>query len=108
VKQPRVRDRRPVAEREKFESSILPSYLRRTKALDELLPWLYLKGVSTGDFSEALQALLGPDAGGLSATSITRLKASWELEFKDWSRRTLQGKRYAYVWADGVYFNIRL
>jgi len=77
VKQPRVRDRRPAAERETFQSSILPPYLRRTKSLEELLPWLYLKGVSTGDFSEALTALLGPEAPGLSATTITRLKAVW-------------------------------
>jgi putative transposase len=108
VKKPRVRDRRPEEEREQFESSILPRYLRRTKSVEELLPWLYLKGVSTGDFSEALKALLGPDAQGLSATTITRLKSTWEEEYKDWSRRSLAGKRYAYLWADGVYFNVRL
>ena len=108
VKKPRVRDKRTVEERECFESSILPRYLRRTKSMEELLPWLYLKGVSTGDFSEALRALLGPAAPGLSATTITRLKATWEEEYKDWSRRSLAGKRYAYVWADGVYFNVRL
>jgi putative transposase len=73
-----------------------------------LIPWLYLKGVSTGDFSEALVALVGPDAPGLSATTITRLKATWEDEFEVWSRRPLEGKRYVYVWADGVHFNIRL
>jgi putative transposase len=73
-----------------------------------LIPWLYLKGVSTGDFSEALCALLGPDAPGLSATSITRLKAVWEAEHEAWSKRSLAGKRYVYVWADGVHFNIRL
>jgi transposase-like protein len=108
VKKPRVRDRRPTEEREQFESSILPRYLRRTKSMEELLPWLYLKGVSTGDFSEALKALLGPDAQGLSATTITRLKSTWEQEYEDWSRRSLAGKRYAYLWADGVYFNVRL
>lgn len=108
VKKPRVRDRRPAEEREQFESSILPRYLRRTKSMEELLPWLYLKGVSTGDFSEALKALLGPDARGLSATTITRLKSTWEQEYEDWSRRSLAGKRYAYLWADGVYFNVRL
>ncbi len=75
VQQPRVRDRRPVGERETFRSAILPPYLRKTTSLEELYPWLYLKGISTGDFSEALQALLGPDARGLSATTITRLKA---------------------------------
>jgi len=108
VQQPRVRDRRPAGEREMFRSSILPPYLRKTKALEELLPWLYLKGVSTGDFSEALASLLGPEAHGLSATTITRLKSGWEQEFKDWQGRSLAGKRYVYVWADGVHFNIRL
>jgi transposase-like protein len=108
VKQPRVRDRRDADEREGFQSSILPPYLRKTKSLEDLLPWLYLKGISTGDFSEALQALLGPDAPGLSATTITRLKAGWEHEYKDWSKRSLRSKQYVYVWADGVYFNIRL
>jgi putative transposase len=108
VKQPRVHDRRPAEQRIKFTSAILPPYLKRTKSLEELIPWLYLKGISTGDFSEALGALLGPDAPGLSATSITRLKATWEGEFAAWSQRSLEGKRYVYVWADGVHFNIRL
>jgi len=108
VKQPRVRDRRDAAEREGFQSSILPPYLRKTKSLEDLLPWLYLKGISTGDFSEALRALLGPDAPGLSASTITRLKAAWEQEQKDWSKRSLQSKHYVYLWADGVYFNVRL
>jgi putative transposase len=108
VQQPRVHDRRPAEQREKFSSAILPPYLRKTKSLEGLIPWLYLKGVSTGDFSEALQALLGPDAPGLSATTITRLKATWEEEFKSWSKRSLAGKHYVYVWADGVHFNIRL
>jgi putative transposase len=108
VKKPRIRDRRPAEERERFESSILPRYLRRTKSMEELLPWLYLKGVSTGEFGEALKALLGPDAPGLSGTTITRLKSTWEQEYKDWSKRSLAGKRYVYFWADGVYFNVRL
>lgn len=108
VQQPRVHDRRPAAEREKFTSAILPPYLRKTKGIEELIPWLYLKGVSTGDFSEALAALLGPDAKGLSATTVTRLKGLWEKEYRDWSQRSLAGKHYVYVWADGVYFNIRL
>src|SRR4051794_19313511 len=108
VKQPRVHDRRPAPEREKFTSAILPPYLRRTRSLEELIPWLYLKGVSTGDFAEALQALLGPDAPGLSATTITRLKATWEGEFEAWGKRSLAGKHYVYVWADGVHFNVRL
>src|SRR5439155_335756 len=106
--QHRIRDRRPADQREAFTSAILPPYLRKTKSLEGLLPWLYLKGVSTGDFSEALQAILGPDAPGLSATTITRLKASWEEEFAAWNKRSLAGKRYVYVWADGVHFNIRL
>jgi putative transposase len=108
LKQPRVHDRRDVGERVKFTSAILPPYLKRTKSLDELIPWLYLKGVSTGDFCEALQALLGPEAPGLSATSITRLKATWEGEFEAWNKRSLEGKQYVYVWADGVHFNVRL
>ena len=108
VQQPRVRDRRPPGERETFTSAILPPYLRKTKSVEELVPWLYLKGVSTGDFSEALQALLGPDAPGLSATTVTRLKATWEQEYDAWRQRSLLGKPYVYVWADGVYFNVRL
>lgn len=108
VKQPRVRDRRTQEEREKFSSKILPPYLRKTKSLEELIPWLYLKGVSTGDFSEALQALLGPNAKGLSPTTITRLKQSWASEYEAWEKRSLRGKRYVYLWADGVYFNVRL
>jgi putative transposase len=108
VRQPRVRDRRPAAERESFTSRLLPPYLRKTRSMEELIPWLYLKGVSTGDFAEALQALLGPQAKGLSATTITRLKAGWQEEYEGWSRRSLRTKRYVYLWADGVYFNIRL
>jgi putative transposase len=108
VRQPRVQDRRAADQREKFTSAILPPYLRKTKSVEELIPWLYLKGVSTGDFSEALAALLGPDAKGLSATTVTRLKGLWEKEYQDWSKRSLAGKHYVYVWADGVYFNIRL
>jgi putative transposase len=108
VKQPRVHDRRPPGEREKFTPAVLPPYLRRTRSLEELIPWLYLKGVSTGDFTEAFQAILGPDAPNLSATTITRLKAVWEDEHRAWSKRSLAGKRYVYVWADGVHFNIRL
>jgi transposase-like protein len=108
VKQPRVHDRRPVSQREKFSSAILPPYLRKTKSIEELIPWLYLKGVSTGDFSEALAAILGPNAPGLSATTVTRLKAVWQQEYDAWSKRSLTGQHYVYVWADGVHFNIRL
>jgi transposase-like protein len=108
VRQPRVHDRRPPEQREKFTPAVLPPYLRRTKSLDELIPWLYLKGISTGDFSEALGALLGPDAPNLAATTITRLKSVWEQELDAWSKRSLAGRHYVYVWADGVHFNIRL
>jgi putative transposase len=129
VTQPRVLDRRIVGRRtvaaapgetvtedvdaagrpvERFRSSILPPYLRKTKAIEELIPWLYLKGVSTGAFTEALQALVGPQAAGLSATTITRLMAAWQEEYKVWNRRALEGKHYVYIWADGIHFNIRL
>lgn len=108
VKQPRVHDRRPAEEREHFTSKILPPYLRKTKSIEELIPWLYLKGISTGGFHEALQALLGPDCPGLSATTITRLKSVWEQEHEEWSQRSLVGKEYVYVWADGIHTKIRL
>lgn len=110
VARPRVDDRRVDEDgnRRRFTSKILPPYLRRTKAIDELVPWLYLKGISTGDFPDALQALLGPNVDGLSATNICRLKQVWEDEWKDWSRRDLSDRQYVYVWADGIYFNVRL
>ncbi len=110
VARPRVDDRRIDAEgnRIRFTSNILPPYLRRTKAIDELVPWLYLKGISTGEFPEALQALLGPGAEGLSATNICRLRRTWEEDWKQWSRRDLTGRQYVYVWADGIHFNILL
>jgi len=108
VRPPRVRDRRPADQAEPFTSKLLPPYLRRTKSVEELIPWLYLKGISTGGFSEALQALLGPDAPGLSATTITRLKASWAADYTQWRHRSLTDKAYVYVWADGVHFNVRL
>ena len=110
LQQPRVNDRRidEKGQRMRFSSQILPPYLRRTKSLEELIPWLYLRGISTGDFTEALQALLGPQARGLSATNIVRLKESWQLEWKSWSKQSLAEKVYVYLWADGIYFNIRL
>jgi len=108
VRQPRVHDRRAAPDREHFTSAILPPYLKRTRSLEELIPWLYLKGVSTGDFSEALAALVGPGAPGLSATTVTRLKTTWDGEFEAWSQRPLEGKRYVSVWADGAHFDIRL
>ena len=82
--------------------------LRPTKSLEELLPWLYLKGISTGDFSAALAALLGPEAPGLSASAVARLKELWRGELERWERRDLEAKRYLYIWADGVYFQPRL
>ena len=108
VSQPRVEDRRPAGEREAFTSKILPPYLRRTKSVEELIPWLYLKGISTQDFPEALAALLGPHAKGLSANTVVRLKDGWAKDHADWNQRELHGKRYAYMWVDGVYFNVRL
>jgi transposase-like protein len=109
VRQPRVHDHRPEGEgREKFTSAILPPYLRKARSMEDLIPWLYLKGVSTGDFSEALAALIGVDTPGFSATTVTRLKESWERDYAAWSRRDLTGKNYVYVWVDGIHFNIRL
>ncbi len=90
VRQPRVRDRHPEGGTPiRFTSAILPPYLRRAKSVEELLPWLYLKGISTGAFGEALAALLGPDAPGLSSTTIARLKAAWAEDYERWTRRDL-------------------
>jgi transposase-like protein len=108
VRQPRVHDRRRGDDVQRFHSKILPPYLRKAKSIEELIPWLYLKGISTGDFTEALAALVGPDCPGLSATTVTRLKSIWEAEYETWNKRDLSGKQYVYVWADGVHFNIRL
>ncbi len=109
VRRPRVRDRGAAAEAPiRFTSAILPAYLRRTKNVEELLPWLYLKGVSTGQFEEALAALLGPEAPGLSASTIRRLTAAWQEEHARWQGRDLSTRRYVYLWADGVYFTPRL
>lgn len=105
VKQPRVRDRR---EGHRFTSRILPPFMRRVPSVDALIPALYLKGVSTGDFSEALEAILGPNAAGLSATNIVRLKEGWKQEYEAWSTRNLEGQRYVYWWADGIHFKVRL
>ena len=111
VRQPRVRDRGAAAAdpgRIRFSPTILPAYLRRSKSIEALLPILYLKGVSTGDFSEALAALLGKDAGGLSATTIGRLKDGWLDDHAAWAKRDLSAKRYVYVWADGIHLQARL
>jgi len=106
VKVPRVRDCSGTGIR--FHSALLPPYIRRSNSLEALLPWLYLKGVSTGDFSEALQALLGSEAPGLSPATISRLKQGWHEELTQWQGRSLTGKRSIYVWVDGVYFETRL
>ena len=90
-----------------FRSELLPPYIKRTKSVETVLPWLYLKGISTGDFSEALAALLGKNAQGLSAGTISRLKQCWVNEYDDWRLRDLSKERYVYIWGDGIYFNIR-
>lgn len=105
VKMPKIRDR--TGSGIKFNSSLLPPYLRRTRSIEELLPWLYLKGVSTGDFQEALTCLLGKDAPGLSQGVVSRLKRKWEDEHSNWCKRDLSKRRYVYFWVDGVYFNVR-
>jgi transposase-like protein len=107
VRVPRVRDRGARGDRVQFHSSLVPPYLRRAKSVEELLPWLYLKGVSTGDFGEALSALLGNDAPGLSASTISRHKKDWLTEYKAWRARDLSKHRIVYLWADGVYCNVR-
>ena len=100
IEQPRVRDKAPRAdERVVITSAILPPYLRKSRSIEELIPWLYLKGVSTGDYAEASQPLLGTDAKGLSPNVIVRLKEKWGQEYEEWSRRDLSGEEFVYVWA---------
>jgi transposase-like protein len=109
VQQARVRDNSPDPnERVTFTPSVLPAYLRRTDAIEELIPWLYLKGISTSDFGEALQALVGEKAKGLSANVVVRLKEQWFDEYDAWNRRDLSDKQYVYVWADGIHAKVRL
>src|SRR4051795_11387274 len=110
VWRPKLRDRGSVADGGaiRFTSAVLPAYLRRTKNLEELLPWLYLKGVSTGQFAEALTVLLGPEAPGLSPATVRRLTEGWQDEHERWQKRDLSARRYVYLWADGVYFTLRL
>jgi transposase-like protein len=105
IRAPRVHDRRP---RQRFRSEILPPYMRRSPAVDEALPALYLRGLSTGDFGEGLAALVGPEGAAVSATTITCLLQSWQEEYLTWRERSLAGADYVYVWADGLYFNVRL
>ena len=109
VEQPRVRDNSSQKkDRVHFTSSILPPYLRRSKSIDELIPWLYLKGISTGDFTDALQSLVGEDAPALSPNVVVRLTQQWGQEYDTWNRRDLSAKHYVYVWADGIHVNVRL
>jgi putative transposase len=110
VSRVKIRDRGAdgEADRVQFSSSILPKWARRTRSLDALLPVLYLRGVSTGDFQEALAALLGKDAPNLSASVITRLTAEWNADYELWQKRDLSARRYVYVWADGVYLQARM
>lgn len=109
IEQPRVRDNDPDRDPSiRFTPSIVPQYMRRSPSLEELIPVLYLLGVSTGDFSEALQALVGEQAKGFSANTVVRLKEKWTAEHQEWSRRSLSGKHYVYVWADGIHVNVRL
>ncbi|MDF2412033.1 transposase, partial [Aeromonas sp. 1HA1] len=106
IKVPKVRDRSGSGIC--FNSSLLPPYLKRSSSIEELLPWLYLRGISTGDYQEALGALLGEQAKGLSANTISRLKQHWGDEHREWSQRDLSLKRYVYFWADGIYSNVRM
>ena len=106
IEVPKVRDRS--GQGIKFNSTLLPPYLKRTKSMEELIPWLYLKGISTGDFQEALVALVGAHAKGLSANTISRLKEGWSQEYRAWTERDLSDKRYVYFWADGIYSNVRM
>jgi len=105
VRIPKIRDR--TGQKIKFNSSLVPPYLKRSQSIEELLPWLYLKGISTGDFEDALKGLLGPNAKGLSPNTISRLKQCWEEDYHQWRQRDLSNRRFVYIWADGVYCNVR-
>jgi putative transposase len=109
VEQPRVRDRGGVdGDRIKYSPHILPKYARRTKSLEAVLPVLYLKGISSGNFQDALSALLGPEAPNLSSDTVLRLRQSWKEELKKWRDRDLSAREYVYIWADGIYFQARM
>lgn len=109
IKQPRVDDRKlGLMGCDRFTSQLLPRYMRKAPSIENLLPILYLKGISTQDFPTALAAILGDSAKGLSATTVVRLKEQWMDQYNQWSKRDLSSKRYIYIWADGVYFNVRL
>ena len=106
VKVPKVRDRS--GQGIKFNSQLVPPYLKRTRNLEEFIPWLYLKGISTGDMQPALEALLGEGATGLSANTVSRLKQGWEQDYDQWRKRDLSNRRFVYIWADGIYCNVRM
>ena len=106
VKIPKVRDRS--GRGAKFNSKLVPPYLKRTKSIEDFIPWLYLKGISTGDMQATLESLLGEGIAGLSAGTVSRLKQSWEADYERWRQRDLSRRRYVYVWADGVYSNVRM
>jgi putative transposase len=111
VQRQKVRDRAsdvPAEQKIRFSSNILPRWARRSRSLDALLPVLYLRGVSTGDFQEALSALLGADAPNLSPGVVSRLTAGWQEDYDRWQHRDLSARRYVYVWADGVYLQARM
>lgn len=108
VSVPRVRDRDSASDGIHFSSSIIPKYLRRSGSMNNLLPILYLKGISTNDFVEALTPLVGSEAKNLSPGVISRLKATWENDYKVWQKRSLKGKRYVYFWADGIHLQARM
>jgi transposase-like protein len=109
VRVPRVRDRAPDEDGPlRFTSKLVPRYLRKARSVEELVPWLYLRGISTGGFSDALEALLGPGAPGLSASTVSRLKSHWEAEHAAWRDRSLEGKRYVYLWVDGIHCTARM
>ena len=106
VKVPKVRDRS--GQGIKFNSALLPPYLKKTKAVEEFIPWLYLKGVSTGEMQPALESLLGEGAAGLAPNTVSRLKQKWEQEYNAWRQRDLSKRRYVYLWADGIYSKVRM
>jgi putative transposase len=105
VKIPKVRDRSGGGI--KFNSALVPPYVRKAKRVEAALPWLYLRGISTGDMQEALSVLLGDEAKGLSPAVVSRLKAQWADDYQAWNRRDLAQERYVYVWADGIYSTLR-
>jgi transposase-like protein len=105
VRMPKVRDRSRSGV--KFNSAVVPPYVRKAQRVEAALPWLYLRGISTGDMQEALSVLLGEEAKGLSPAVVSRLKAQWAADYTAWNRRDLSGERYVYVWADGIYSTLR-